>query len=271
MTGTNFLVWYRNLRIILKHERKLYILDQSLSSEPAANASRADRTTFQKYVDDSVEVSCLMLATMIPGLQKDLELMDAHEMILCLKEMFQVQARQERYETTKALHSCKMAEGTSVSAHVLKMIGYLDHLARLGFPMSQVLAIDMIVNSLSSSYDQFVTNYNMNNMKKSVSELHGMLKTAEQNIKKPSSVLMGVVGVEKERGKARAKVGLARCQHLELLHWMQNPSPSQARWQRMVLAFTAMSLVIGSEIASSILRKSRGKRPVTLVHQVFSL
>ena len=105
-------------------------------------------------------------------------------MIVHLKEMFQQQARQERYETIKALHSCTMAEGISVSTHVLKMKGYIDHLERLGFPMSQELATDLILNSLPESYDQFVMNYNMNNMEKSISELHGMLKTAEQKIKK---------------------------------------------------------------------------------------
>ena len=61
-----------------------------------------------------------MLATMSSELQKDLENMEAYDMIFNLKEIFQQQARKERYETTKALHSCKMAEGGSVSAHVIK-------------------------------------------------------------------------------------------------------------------------------------------------------
>ena len=70
------------------------------------------------------------------------------------------------------------------------MKGYNDHLERLGFPISLELATDLILNSLSDSYDQFVMNYNMSNMEKSISELHA-LKTVEQNIKKkPSSVLM---------------------------------------------------------------------------------
>ena len=81
--------------------------------------------------------------------------------------MFQQQARQERYKTTKALHSCKMAEGGSVSAHVLKMKGYIDHLERLGFPISPVLAKFLILNSLPDSYDQFIMNYNMNDRDKS--------------------------------------------------------------------------------------------------------
>ena len=72
--------------------------------------------------------------------------MEAYDMIFNLKEMFQQQARQERYETTKALQSCKMAEGASVNAHVLKMKGYIEHLDSFGFPLSQELSTDLILN-----------------------------------------------------------------------------------------------------------------------------
>ena len=40
-TGTNFLDWYRNLRIVLKQERKEHVLDQPVPDEPAANAPKA--------------------------------------------------------------------------------------------------------------------------------------------------------------------------------------------------------------------------------------
>ena len=43
----------------------------------------------------------------------------------------------------------------------------------------------------------FFMNYNMHNMEKTISELHGMLKTTEQNIKTISNVLM----VQKGKGK----------------------------------------------------------------------
>ena len=39
LNGTNFLDWYRNLRIVLRQERKEYILDHPIPEEPAANAS----------------------------------------------------------------------------------------------------------------------------------------------------------------------------------------------------------------------------------------
>ena len=41
LNGTNFLNWYRNLRIILKQERKEYILDQPIPNESVANAPKA--------------------------------------------------------------------------------------------------------------------------------------------------------------------------------------------------------------------------------------
>ena len=135
LTGTNFLDWFQNLRIVLKQERKLYVVDEPLPEEPAENATRAEKNAYEKHHNGSIDVACLMLATMSSELQKDLENMEAYD-IVNLKEMFQQQARQERYDTTKALHSCKMAEGASVSTHVLKMKGYIEHFDRLGFPLS---------------------------------------------------------------------------------------------------------------------------------------
>ena len=105
LVGTNFLDWFRNLRIVLTQERKLYVLENPLPEEPANDAPRAQKNAYEKHFDDSLEVSCLMLDTMVPELQKDLEMLMAFEMITRLKEMFLQQARQERYETTKALHS----------------------------------------------------------------------------------------------------------------------------------------------------------------------
>ena len=72
-----------------------------------------------------------------------------------------------------------MVIGSSVSPHVLKIKGYLDHLEKLGLPISQELAIDIIIQTLLDAYDGFIMNYNMYNMEKTNSELHEMLKTAE--------------------------------------------------------------------------------------------
>ena len=88
-TGTNFLDWFRNLRIVLKQERKLYVLDEPLPEEPTDNAPRAEKNAYEKHHNDSIDVACLMVATMSSELQKDLENMEAYNMIFNLKEMFQ--------------------------------------------------------------------------------------------------------------------------------------------------------------------------------------
>ena len=135
LNGTNFLDWHRNLRIVLMQEMKLYVLDEPIPEEPATNAPRAQRDTYIKH-HDLVDVKCLTLATMESELQKHMVDMEAFTMIARLKEMFQEQARIERFATIKALLSCKMVVGSSVSPHVLKMKGYLDHLENLGLPIS---------------------------------------------------------------------------------------------------------------------------------------
>ncbi|KAJ9538917.1 hypothetical protein OSB04_031650 [Centaurea solstitialis] len=123
--------------------------------------------------------------------------------------MFQTQARTERYDATKAFNECKMVKGTSVSDHIMKMKRHLDHLERLGHPVPLQLATDTILNSLSEDYRPFVVNYNMNNMEKSIVELHSMLKTAELNLgnkNKTKDVLMknGHASTSKGKGPVQA-------------------------------------------------------------------
>ena len=128
-----------------------------------------------------------MLATMSPELQKMFMEKDAYAIYVSLQQMFQTHSRHERFVTMKALVSCKMAQSTPVGAHVLKMKGYLDAHERLEVHMSKELATDLILGSLTSSYDPFVMNYYMHWMNKSVTELHGMLKMVKEIFIKQTS------------------------------------------------------------------------------------
>ncbi|KAJ9542036.1 hypothetical protein OSB04_028542 [Centaurea solstitialis] len=206
LTGSNFLDWERNLMIVLRHERKWYVLEEPLGEAPPATALAAARNAHKKHSDDLLDVACLMLATMSPDLQAGLINTNAYDMIRQLRDMFQTQARTERYDATKAFNECKMIKGTSVSDHAMKMKRHLDHLERLGHPVPLQLATDTILNSLP-----FVVNYNMNNMKKSIAELHSMLKTAELNMgnkNKTKDVLMvRDGGVKKKNGHTSTSKG----------------------------------------------------------------
>ncbi|GKB57867.1 zinc finger, CCHC-type containing protein [Tanacetum coccineum] len=77
----------------------------------------------------------------------------------------------------------------SVRSYLLKMKSYLDTLERLGYAMPNELGVSLILNSLNKNYDQFMQNYNMHNMGKTVAELHAMLKLYEKGIPKKVETL----------------------------------------------------------------------------------
>ncbi|GKC59210.1 zinc finger, CCHC-type containing protein [Tanacetum coccineum] len=125
-----------------------------------------------------------MLSSMSPDLQRTLEKYNAYDMLKELKTMFEEQAKQALFKTVKAFHACKQEDGMSVRSYLLKMKSYLDTLERLGYAMPNELGVSLILNSLNKNYDQFMQNYNMHSMGKTVAELHAMLKLHEKGIPK---------------------------------------------------------------------------------------
>ena len=83
-----------------------------------------------------------------------------------------------------------MEENSSVSEHILRMSGYHNHLTQLGVNLPDDSVIDRVLQSLAPSNKDFVMNYNMQAMDKTIPELFAMLKAAEVEIKKEHQVLM---------------------------------------------------------------------------------
>nr|GEZ72934.1 zinc finger, CCHC-type [Tanacetum cinerariifolium] len=103
LNGSNFLDWYHNLRIVLKNEQKLHHLEEALPEAPPATATADVRDVYTRMVTKQQEVSCLMLFSMTPEIQKNLEDRPAFEIVQELKTMFQQQAEQELFETVLQL------------------------------------------------------------------------------------------------------------------------------------------------------------------------
>ncbi|GJS90946.1 retrotransposon protein, putative, ty1-copia subclass [Tanacetum coccineum] len=167
LNGSNFLDWYRNLRIVLMNEQKLHHLEEALPEAPPATATAAVRNAYTRRVAEQQEVACLILA----------------------------------------FHACKQEEGQSVSTYVLKMKAYLDRVERLGYPMPLVLGVNFILTSLSKDYNQFVQNYNMHGMGKTIPELHAMLKLVEKSIPNKALVVLAIRQgqIQKPKSHARGK------------------------------------------------------------------
>ncbi|GJZ36956.1 hypothetical protein Tco_0583147 [Tanacetum coccineum] len=142
-----------------------------------------------------------MLMTMESEIQRNLENLHAHEMLEELKTLFSQQVEQELLQTTRNFHSCKHEEGQSVSSYVLKMMGYIENLEHLGYPVSLGLAVSLILIGLHKEFDGFVQNYNMHSMGKTVNELHDMLKHHEQTLPKNNALALHAIRAGKEENK----------------------------------------------------------------------
>ena len=208
---TNFTTWYRNSRIVLKHDKKEHVLENPLPEGPTENANATTLNVYQKVVDESNEISCLMLACMEPDLQQQFENVEAYDMIENLKSMFQMQARTERFNVWRSLMDCKLKEGDPLSPHVIKMIGYMQALDRLGFPLMGMSCPPIqfwVLFRLAMGRSSRTTI--MHGMEKKLTELHGMLKVAEQDIKKGTHQVLMVQNSAKfkkswSKKKAKAK------------------------------------------------------------------
>ena len=206
--GNNFLDWQRNLRIVLRQERKLHVIDIPPPGPLPAGATADERAARTRDENDANDVACLMLATMSAELQRQHVHMDAYTINEHLQSMFASQTRQERFNTSKSLFNCKQGASEPVGPHVLKMIGYIEYLETLGFPIGPETGIDLIMNSLNNKFTQFVVNYNMNEFDKTPTELLHMLRTYETNMKtaEPAPILMvGNKGKAKGKGKWKGK------------------------------------------------------------------
>ncbi|KAJ8768794.1 hypothetical protein K2173_023698 [Erythroxylum novogranatense] len=150
LLGPNFVDWFCNLRIILKQEKKLYVLDNTIPQKPDVNANDEVCERYQCHINDVEQVTYVMLASMSPEFQKQYENMNAPTIILHLKELF----------------------------------------GQLGFVMDHEFNVDLILQSLTPNFSQFVMNYNMNQRDVTLLEVLNTLKTAEECLKKEANSII---------------------------------------------------------------------------------
>nr|GEW86962.1 hypothetical protein [Tanacetum cinerariifolium] len=89
----------------------------------------------------------------------------------------------EIYDLVDALHSYKQATGKSVIAHVLEMKVDMHQLHALGKSYDNDMPINLINRSLNKDFGDFVRNFNMHCVGKTVTELHALLIDYEKGLK----------------------------------------------------------------------------------------
>ncbi|GKB94733.1 hypothetical protein Tco_1340366 [Tanacetum coccineum] len=91
LTNPNYMDWMRNLRFTLRYENKEYVLDEQITTIND-DSTQEEIEAHQKHYDDATKVSCIIVSSMSPELQKSFENTWAYEMNQQLKEMFQAKA-----------------------------------------------------------------------------------------------------------------------------------------------------------------------------------
>ena len=132
---------------------------------------------------------CYILASMSSVLQYRHESMaTAYNMMLNLKEMFEDQGRAGRQEAMRALLNTKMAEGTPIQDHVIKMITHLNELEILGAKIDGETQVDIVLMSLPESFKNFRLNYTMSKRSYFLKKLLRKLQVTEGIVGQKKSV-----------------------------------------------------------------------------------
>ncbi|GJU09440.1 retrotransposon protein, putative, ty1-copia subclass [Tanacetum coccineum] len=117
--------------------------------------------------------------------------------------MFQAKASKERLDVVKSLMSCKPKPGASICAFILEMKGYFDRLESLNMVFDTELSINIILSGMPADYNQFVLSYQMKGKETSIMELHSLLQTVEQGIKKSDVPSGKAIQGKSDRGSKR--------------------------------------------------------------------
>ncbi|GKB96549.1 retrotransposon protein, putative, ty1-copia subclass, partial [Tanacetum coccineum] len=184
LSGNNFNDWFRQLKLVLRVEKKIYVIEQPIPPAPAPDSVANVLAEWSAVYDAHNEVTCLMLGSMTPELHRQFENSSPYEMLQELKSMFEKQAGVERFDLIQTFHACKQEEGKPVGQYVLKMKGYVKQLERLGYVLPQDLGVGLILNGLTCDFAGFMRNYNMHNMGKTIGELHALLIEYEKGLPK---------------------------------------------------------------------------------------
>ncbi|GJV34511.1 helitron helicase-like domain-containing protein [Tanacetum coccineum] len=155
LSGNNFNDWFRQLKLVLRVEKKMFVIEQPLPAAPAADSEALMLSQWNAVYDAYNEVACLILGSMTPELHRQFENSSPYDMIKELKSMFEKQAGVERFDLIQTFHACKQKEGKLVAAYVLQMKGYVDQLERLGYVLLQDLTVGLILNGLTKYFARF--------------------------------------------------------------------------------------------------------------------
>ncbi|XP_019237593.1 PREDICTED: uncharacterized protein LOC109217784 [Nicotiana attenuata] len=168
-----------NLDIVLTAEGYKFVITEECLEKPE-NATDDQVKDYDKWFKADEMARCYILDSMVNVLQHQHQSMgSAYDMLESLKEMFGEQNCAAKQTAMKALLNTKMDEGSKV----------------LGAVIDKESQVEMVLQTLPDSFQNFFLNYNMNKMDLSLAKLLNELQAAESIIKQQAPVV--ALNVEK--------------------------------------------------------------------------
>ena len=176
----------------LTSKKLRHVLDQDPIVLPNCLTTE-QRAAFEKWMDEDSQVKCYVLEFMSNELQSQHEYMPtARAMITYLQELYGEQSRTVRFEVSKRLFNLKIRKGQSVHEHCITVIKNIKELKKLGLDMQKKLQMNLILQSFTSSYSQFIVNFHIYKLDCTIPEFVNMLVTTEGTLKSSRGTILTV-------------------------------------------------------------------------------
>ena len=142
LTGENFTDWKRNLNIVLTYEKHKFTLLEACPPKPAANAAKAVRDAYEKWIVSDDMARCYMLASMANVLQQQHQGMrTASNIMTSLQAIFGETTTRARFEAIKAIMNSRMKVGTPVRDHLHRIMAHFKEAKIHGSNIDQKLRL----------------------------------------------------------------------------------------------------------------------------------
>ncbi|KAL5776826.1 hypothetical protein ACOSP7_009752 [Xanthoceras sorbifolium] len=158
-----------------------FVLSTFKPPAPTDESTEMQRGKYEQWESSDKMVKCYIMATMSDVLQQQHEgIGTAADIMMSLEEMFAMRSRTTKREAVIAFMNLTMKSVQAVKDHMIKIITYLNITELNGTEIAGDTKIDMIVNSLSDSFNQCRLDYTLNNKEYTLQGLMQDVQSAEK-------------------------------------------------------------------------------------------
>ncbi|KAL5766243.1 hypothetical protein ACOSP7_016860 [Xanthoceras sorbifolium] len=181
-------------------QKKTYEKHRFVLSTPKPPAPTDESTEEQRFEHEQWETSdemakCYIITTISDVLQQQHEGMrTAAKIMLSLEEMFAIRSRTTKRNAVTTFMNLRMKPVQAVKDHMMKVIAHLNIAELNGAEIDGETKINMIVNSLSDSFDQFKLDYTLNNKEYTLQGLMQDVQSVEKILVKSKGQEIHMVG-----------------------------------------------------------------------------